>query len=268
MDQHAINAIVNAIKPGPSVKEVAGLQKFALIPQGMSVQSLEQFELKPHHVEQKVTLLTATDFVAYWLRFKHDASVIFGDERNATYTAIIDYHAADATPHWCSHVATYACPHSPEWTIWSGNDGKKMTQAEFAQFIEDNYPDITKPAHADMLQVSSNLHAKKSVEFAQSTRLDNGQVQLTYQEKVNGTVEARGGSMKVPDEFELALPVFLGGPAYKVTARLRYRIGQGALTMWYDLHRPQKVVQAATQKVTEAIRKGIGTDPMFLGAAA
>lgn len=267
MDQHAIAAIVNAIKPRPELEDLPGLQKFAIIPQGMSIQSLEDYELEPHRVEQKVTLLTADDFVRYWLRFKHDASVIFGDERSATYTAIIDYHGTDATPHWCSHTAIYACPNSPEWTIWSGSDGKKMSQAEFAEFIENNYPDITKPAHADMLQVSTNLQAKKSVDFSQSTRLDNGQSQLTYQEKVTGSVETKAGSMKVPDEFELVLPVFLGGPPYKVTARLRYRIGEGRLAIWYDLHRPQKVVQAATQKVTEAIRKGIGSDPMFLGAA-
>jgi len=148
------------------------------------------------------------------------------------------------------------------------SNGKRMTQAAFAEFIEDNYPDIVKPSHAEMIQVSTNLSAKKSVQFSQATRLDNGQSQLVYQEEVKGSVETKGGSMKVPDGFTLKLPVFLGGAAYQLDARLRYRIEDGKLQIWYDLHRPHKVVEAATQAVTQSIRKGIGEDPMFLGAAA
>jgi uncharacterized protein YfdQ (DUF2303 family) len=89
-----------------------------------------------------------------------------------------------------------------------------------------------------------------------------------YQEEVKGSVETKGGTMKVPDCFTLKLPVFLGGVVYQVDARLRYRINDGKLLIWYDLHRPHKVVEAATAAVTASIRKGIGEDPMYLGAAA
>lgn len=268
MDSEAVQTVLRAVNERPEVVVRNGMGAFAFVPAGYSVTPLKSYQLEPDRVTQAVTLLTADDFIAYWKRFKSDSSVIFGDERSATYRAILDYHAADGTAKWCSHSATYACPKSKEWEIWSGSNGKRMTQAAFAEFIEDNYPDIVKPSHAEMIQVSTSLQAKKSVNFSQATRLDNGQSQLMYHEEVKGTVESKGGSMKVPDEFSLKLAVFLGGQAYQLDARLRYRIDDGKLLIWYDLHRPHKVIEVATQAVTASIRKGIGTDPMFLGAAA
>ena len=267
MDSSTIEAVVEALKQKPEIIAAEHLGPLAFLPAGVQVRSLSEHLLQPERVRQRVTLLTADDFIGYWQRFKSESSVIFGDERTATYTSIIDFHTADGTAKWCGHVAVYMCPRSKEWEIWAGANGKRMSQAQFAEFIEDNYPDIVKPSHAEMIQVSTSLQAKKSVQFSQATRLDNGQSQLMYQEEVKGTVESKGGSMKIPDGFSLRLPVFLGGPLYPLDARLRYRIDDGKLQIWYDLHRPHKVVEAATQAVTLAIRKGIGTDPMFLGAA-
>lgn len=269
MDSDAVEAIIEAVNRQPQVVTPTGMGAFAFVPNGFQIQPLKSYLKEPERVCQLVTLLTAEDFIGYWKRFKSASSVVFGDERSATYKAIVDFHAADGTPKWCGHVATYACPKSKEWEVWNGSNGKRMAQAAFAEFIEDNYPDVVKPSHAEMIQVSTNLSAKKSVTFSQATRLDNGQSQLMYQEEVKGSVEStKGGSMKVPDGFTLKLPVFLGGPAYQLEARLRYRIDDGKLQIWYDLHRPHKVVEAATQAVTQTIRKGIGEEPMFLGAAA
>lgn len=269
MDSDAVKAIIEAVNRQPHVVSPTGMGAFAFLPSGYTVQPLKQYLSHPERVAVHVTLLTAEDFIAYWGRFKSESSVVFGDERNATYRAIVDFHAANGTPKWCDHVATYACPKSKEWEVWTAANGKRMAQAAFAEFIEDNYPDVVKPSHAEMIQVSTNLSAKKSVQFSQATRLDNGQSQLVYQEDVRGSVEStKGGTMKVPDSFSLKLPVFLGGPSYQLEARLRYRIDDGKLQIWYDLHRPHKVVEVATQAVTQSIRKGIGEDPMFLGATA
>jgi len=266
MDAAFIDKLTESLERKPVVHQIAGLTPFMSVPNNYKTESLHPYLPSPLRVQQTVQMLTAADFAAYWERFKNDSSVIFADERSATYKAIIDYHSTGGQPQWCEHTATYACPHSPEFKIWRDADGKQMGQPQFAEFIEDNYPDVTNPAHATMLEMSSNLQAKKSVNFAQATRLDNGQTQLTYQEQVSGTVETKGGSMKVPETFEITIPVFLGGAPAKINARLRYRINDGKLVMWYQLHRPAKVVEEAVRQVTATIRKAIGTDPMYLGA--
>lgn len=268
MDDTAIEAIVKAVRRGPETHNLSKLAQFASVPEGYTLESLEKFRLEPERVKQRVTLLTAADFVSYHARFRTADTVIFGDERAARYTCIIDYHQADGVPHWCGHSAVYECPKSKEWETWIGSSGRRMTQAGFAEFIEDNYPDITKPSHAEMIQISTGLQAKKSVAFSQATRLGDGQCQLMYTEEIKGSVESKGGSMKVPEGFSLKLAPFLGGQTFPLEARLRYRIDEGKLSIWYDLHRHHKVFEAATSAVTVWIKKGVGEAPMFLGAAS
>lgn len=270
MDAQTVGEIVESVqKKGPidltdfSTQELVPV---AAIPAGYTVESMEKYLQEPLRVKQKVVLLTPADFCAYFERFKDESSVVFADERNATYLAIIDYHEADNTPAWNGHTAKYECPKSPEWSIWTGCSGKKMTQADFAQFIEDNYIDITDPAHADMIEISHTLEARKDVAFGSSTRLADGQVQFKYTENIQGSAGA-AGTMKIPDAFHLAIPVYLGGPLSGVKARLRYRIdNQGKLAMWYDLHRPEKVVESATRDITATIREKLAGGPLFLGS--
>ena len=108
-----------------------------------------------------------------------------------------------------------------------------------------------------MLEVSRTLEAKKKVNFASGIRLANGEVQFTYEEQIQGT--AAKGQIKVPETFVLGIPVFHGGPRYHVEARLRYRIADGgAMTMWYDLLRPHKIIEHAALEVWKEIETETG----------
>ena len=157
----------------------------------------------------------------------------------------------------------YACPLSPEWQTWRAESGQQMNQEAFAQFIEDNLPDIAIPTAAEMLEISRSLEAKKKVNFASGIRLSNGQNELTYEEEITGT--AQKGKLKVPEEFQIGIPVLEGGQRYAVNARLRYRIGDGGkLTMWYELIRPHKILDDAVHAVRLEIEQGTEM-PVFNG---
>ena len=60
---------------------------------------------------------------------------------------------------------------------------------------------------------------------------------------------------------------FVGMPPVDVMARLRYRIEQGNLTMWYDLVRPHKVAEQAFSDAMKIIGSECGT-PVLIGGAA
>ncbi len=45
--------------------------------------------------------------------------------------------------------------HSPEWDTWQSKDGEKCNQMDFAEFVEDNAPDIVNPDAATILEVDS-----------------------------------------------------------------------------------------------------------------
>jgi uncharacterized protein YfdQ (DUF2303 family) len=130
----------------------------------------------------------------------------------------------------------------------SGANGKQMSQADFARFIEDNAPDCVAPSAADMIEIARSLEAKKAVNFSSAVRLDNGQSQLTYEETIQGT--AAKGRLVVPELFDIGSPVFEGDGRYAVTARLRYRIAEGGkLSLWYDLVRPHKIIEDAVKEL-------------------
>ena len=70
--------------------------------------------------------------------------------------------------------------------------------------------------------------------------------------------------MQMFDRFSIGLPVFWNGDAYQCDARLRYRVREGKLTLWYELIRQDKVLEAATKTLIDKIKTE--TDkPFFFG---
>jgi uncharacterized protein YfdQ (DUF2303 family) len=144
-----------------------------------------------------------------------------------------------------------------------------MDQATFAEFVEENVRDIvvpddtpTAPSAADMLEISRTLEAKKNISFRQGTRLDNGQVQLTYNEEIDGRA-GETGQLNIPEQFFIGVKPFLGGDAFCVPARFRYRIVDSRLQMWFELVRPEKVLEEAYNAVRTKIKGAINDVPLY-----
>ncbi|QTP60897.1 DUF2303 family protein [Billgrantia antri] len=241
------------------------LQHAVLVPEGYSLEDLERFHDQPRRTRQQVAIHNATDFGLYVNRFKDSETTIYADLEHTRFTAVLD-HPGAGDPAWGQHRATYACPHSRSWKTWTAADGKAMRQADFAKFIEDNLPDVQQPSGSDILTISRTLEAKKKVDFQSGVRLDNGEVQITFNEEIKGT--AGKGTIEIPETFELGIPVFEGGDHYALTARLRYRINDGQLVMWFDLLRPERLLEDAFANTLEQIRRDIGPDVMMLHADA
>lgn len=235
-----------------NTKEVSG-HPFSIVPDGAQVQDLESYLNAPLRKKGAVTLNDVGSFVAYVNAEKTEATRLYGLYKEPGFVAVFNDHGTTG-PAWKDYRAQYACPLSAEWRTWTGASGKQMTQADFAAFIENNLPDIAVPPAADMLEISRSLEAKKKVNFASGIRLSNGQNELTYEEQVSGT--AAKGKLTVPEEFTIGVQVLEGGTKYAVNARLRYRIADaGALTIWYELIRPHKVLEDAVQAVWLSIEQ-------------
>ena len=229
---------------------------YAVVPVGYVLHDLEPTLQNPVRARGTTALRDLASFVAFLSYLPSDATRLYGQLNPPKFKAIFNDHTSEG-PGWRDHIATYDCPLSVEWMAWKGADGKVMTQADFATFVEDNSPDIAKPAAADMIEISRTLEAKKKVNFASGIRLDNGQTEFTYEEQIDGT--AAKGRLQIPQTFTIGIPVLEGGPRYAVNARLRYRIGEkGALSLWYDLERPHKIVEDAAREVWTAIETGTG----------
>lgn len=262
---------VGAALAGPKILTDVGAESFVIVPEGYALHGLERYQENPSRKRGNVSLDTVESFTAYVKRHAdQNATTIFADAEHCHLTAVINDHADnhDGMPNWGDFRARYICPLSDPWGIWVGNNGVPMTQANFAAFIEDNLPDIVGkedgPDPADMLIVSRNLEARSAVTFAQGTRLQTGDVELSFIEKTDATVNATKGKIAVPENFDIGIPVFRNGTNYRITARLRYRINDGKLSMWYDLLRWKQVKDDAFNNVVKTVQE---LDlPVFYGA--
>lgn len=211
----------------------------------------------PSDIHQNVSIFDAASFVAYVNRFKMfdgpedktEKTTIFSNLERRTIKAVIDYHSS-YRPDRCAHMAYYEVPWSDQWRRWREIDGKAIGQGAFAEFLEENAPDVVEPASAVMLDIVTNLQSKKSVHFESGVRLQDGAQQLVFSE----SVETKGrGSLTIPSRFSIGVPIFQDGDAYKVECLLRYRIQDGAVAFTVKLHRRQFLERTAFEDVTKKI---------------
>lgn len=229
------------------VKEIQGVPA-VMVPEGMQVALYPELMPSPGRLSQKITTDTAQDFIEYFNNFSTEDSVIFCNTERGEFTGVIDYHAENKRPGWCEHRVTHRCKTTKEWDAWNANNGKKMTQVDFAYFIEQNLDEIASPPSAQMLEIVLTLKSQTKVHFDSGQRLTDGQVQLRYHEEIESGAGPKG-ELKIPETIGIGVRVFEGGDAFSVTARFRYRMSEGKVHMWYDLVRPEKVRDTALEDV-------------------
>lgn len=227
-----------------------------IIPADMKVVDLnnlvEQQLPNPRHLIERVELLTEESFIEYYNRYATENSTIFVNDKDSTLTAVFDYHESSGQAKWKRHAAHYKCPKTKEWSAWMEFNNKKLEQEAFALFIEENIKEIIEPDGATMLQIASTLKASSSTDFRSAIRLDNGEVQFNYTEKIEGQAGVTA-QLQIPEKIKLIVAPFMKGNAYEMEARFRYRIASGGLTMWYTLIRPHVFVDDAFNDVVSKI---------------
>lgn len=254
----AVQEIARLTKQTATVQTV-GNTPFIIVPKDSDIIDLSKYVEntrtdRPTRKEGTVTVFDAASFAEYYALFSDEHSRVFADELGSKFVAVLDYHeAGELKARWGRHRIDLTLRHSEEWKRWSANNGKKLTQMEFSEFLEDNAPDILMPDAATMLDVARDLRARTEVDFGSAIRMNNGSVQFKFSEQVKGSFGS--GNLDVPERFVVSIPVYLGSDRIRVEARLRYRINSGKLTFWYDLLRADLVQRDAFA----ATRSDIGT---------
>ncbi|MCB0252121.1 MAG: DUF2303 family protein [Anaerolineae bacterium] len=228
------------------------------VPEGYHLQKFDPI------VPPEPTLTMATtkagdlaSFVALVNRYKIDGqSAIFSTDPASiglpsAFRCIIDYHKP-AAPGRCLHSITYTPKHSEQWEIWTAaSSGKSFKQADFAEFIEDNSVDIITPSSASVLDLISNFKASRKVEFDSVVHQSNGSTLLAYGDTVDGG--HRNGSMAVPTELEINIPVFHGGARWRMKVFLRYKLGDSKVSFSLKMDRPRAMETEAMEQMMDMV---------------
>ncbi|RKU03381.1 phosphopentomutase [Burkholderia sp. Nafp2/4-1b] len=234
---------------------------FVIVPDGyQAVPVVDTFE-HPLRASGTVRLRDSNSFVRYFNRQKRAESLIYASLDPAKILAVIDDHRAAGTArdhdgaNWRAYRIEFAVPASREWKVWTEKDRQALNQLAFAELIEDNLPDIQTPDGSTMLSIALNFEASKEGNFVSATRLQDGSTNFVWKEDVNAT----GNKIAMPSQITLSIPVFENGAAYPVDARIKYRVKDGTLKIWYELVRPHKVLEAAFRAIWTQIESETGT---------
>lgn len=250
----------------------------ALVPPGATFKILDELQARadsradaPRRRKGTSNHSELASFIEHVNRFKDADSAVFADTGAVRMTAVLDYHQAGAEkpPRWGEHRSVYVCPLSEQWRLWNANNGVKLAQDAFAQFIEDNMQDLASPSGngadkdlpmpSDVLTMARNLVIQSKGEFSRSINPTTGESSLVCKNE-NVT-----GSTKIPRAFLIGIPVFEAGAMYRVEARMRMDMSSGRPTFSYVLYQPEVIKRDAFGEVRQMVKEQTAL-PVFAGS--
>lgn len=243
------------------------------LPAGVTLKEIDTEALldHPRRTTASATFADAESFLAYVKRHAKPASTVawcaFNPQTFALgFTAVIDDHGASDAG-WRAHKAGFVPDMSAEWKAWKGANKNPFDQVPFAEWIQEHEEDIAAanglPTSLQMLAMATEFVANEEHALKSAVRLQSGGVRLTYiADPDKGTTE----DMKMFEKFALGIPVFHGGAAWSLTARLKYRIASGKVKFHYELVRPDRVHEHAALELIGKVRDGLGSVPLLMGS--
>lgn len=252
-------ALVNDLASAKAVVQRVESAAFLILPPGYKhvdiTRELEKAQAFPTRKRGTVTLDRIEDLVEFAKTQDGDnTGLAYADVDERTITFVFNDNKGFAAG-FRDHRAMFKAELTPEAMRWLAKDKTVMTQTEFAEFLEDNIADIAGGEATNLLTVATTIAAATGINFSSAKRLQDGQVQLVYNETINATAGA-DGKMQVPQKFTLGLRLFKGDKqGYALVARLKYRLGNGSVRFWYELERPERALEAAFDGYVESAKE-------------
>lgn len=271
------------VSPPSTVQEIEALARkpfiagtingidIAAVPDGYELKSLQSHYDEPARKTGTVVLHDAASFIYMVTRQgEQEKCVVYIDADYAAQkiAAVAVFNDHGGLAGWRDHRAVYSPRFTEEWKRWTANSGKPMKQAELGMFLEANVGDIVSPPESnlptgsDVLGFVLTLQENRNVKYGSAVNLQNGMVQIEFTEQGD---QATKGKLELFREFALGLRPFANGQAYQIRAFLRYRVDRntGELAFWFELQRPDRVLEDACRETVELIRNTAGLPVIF-----
>lgn len=261
MEQSLVNDIAHQLANGKPLNTPIPT---ALVGNDFNIESLEQFQHAPTRIRQAVQLKTEQAFIDYANKFKVSGTSIFSDPDSLEVKVVFDYHISAENPKWGNHSAFYNCPFSKDWKAWTGKNKSAMNQIEFAAFLENNLHCLATEGNtvngSELLAMVLAFEETRKSEFKSVQRLQDGTMAFSFTDEQSG-----GGKARLPEEITLGIQPFHNGDFYQLKARVRYRIKEGSLSLWYELINPEKVIEDAFNTTVSKLKSHISDVDFYEG---
>ena len=206
----------------------------------VNLHSLGHLLPQPLRASGTVNLLTLANLHAYLGNHSTGTTVVYADRKLMTFVGILNHHGKATGPGWMDYRAVVKLEKSRQLTIWQGMNTKKMSQEQFALFLEEHLEDIREPDGADVLTFAETLEATRTEVFKSSITTATGEQRLTFNSERNGEQ-----SSQLITKITLGIPLFEGGEAFAVDVKISHRVSEGKLTFWFDLRHIEYLLDVA-----------------------
>lgn len=219
----------------------------------VDVRTHEALLAAPHRQRGLTNVTSVDSFTRLTNRLGDENTVVFADLQRRSLTSVLNYEGG-----WGDHRIAYSTLPSPEWEKWTAADGKWMNQRAFAELLQDLRHTITDPDAADIVQIARTFTATKSARFESGVRLQSGDVQFSYVEETRAKSGPSGGTVEVPEEITLTLPIFRDSDVPSVVdLEFRYDASEDGLKLGYRILRRDEVVEAAWNGLVTRAREAV-----------
>ncbi len=255
----------------------------------MSVKDLSALTDKylpaPRRRTGTTTLARLQSYIDFTLRHKNEDSIVLVegtvDKNSIKAEALTIFNADpkggdDLKAGHGDFKCDYKFPISKELAAFIDNNGKRMSQADFALFLEDHITDMASPHDSEtvggvsnfsqvekalggkgadpitMLELSRGLEVRVTETVKNATKLQSGEMCLKYSTEHSN---ADGTPLTIPAWFLIRLPLFEGGQPVDVPVRLRYRVNEGTAIWFYELYQMNKAFDEAFDQAVAYIKE-------------
>jgi Uncharacterized conserved protein (DUF2303) len=219
----------------------------------------------PDHVIGSEVVIEEDSFIAYVLQFASSTAVCKASLAKNQIEAVLDYHGRareggeavndGAVPQRLAHKATLQCPYDLDYAKWKAVFGKPLEPKTLAYFVEDMIHTIGTPPAADLLEAVNDFKLERVVRFKTARSDRSGTISFGYEETdVEGGGE-HDGTIKLPQEIEIIVPIFQGGNPIQLKAKLRYVMDKGKLSFILAVAQLDKIERDTFRNIGERVAR-------------
>lgn len=215
---------------------------------------------------QRVTVDDRASLSNYANRFSDRRSIIVADYDALTISARLDWHHDNQDPNPGkpgpdAHSVTLKLRPSEEFVRWNAFVREGFVDQEtLARFLEENSADVLRPDPATLIEISRDFEATVGQTYKSSTRLDNGDRRIVFQNESRAT-----NDVTVPQKITLQIPFYNGEAPDDIDAHFRWRGTPGGAVMFaLEWHRVEYHRRTHFNAIAMMAAEETGL-PVFLG---
>jgi len=263
-EQNIIESAVELGKESAEFQELyddGELTHFA-IPQGQKVVEIRNNAACPNRKSGDRNFTETKSFCHYVNLHKTPATLVVADEKTAKAKAIFNAHGEE--PGWGDFTTHLDIGFSKQWRIWSSAEGNRMDQSGFAEFLENNRTDfmvgnipdgdgkeIENISALELSSIIENLEATFQEKFTSKVDRVSGRRVLHYEND-----EVGKGTLSIPRQFILAIPIYKGGDIFQITIRMLHRLGNGQAKFFFIIDQAEVLKEKAFDMICRRINGG------------